>query len=190
MKLRSADMRELILKVWCDLCALERVSGGLDIAVNVEAKHTYTLGAVQGESRPALKVLELCDTHDKVATDLIELLGQLGQTPELKTKPAPVAPPPVERQGTAKRLVPCPCCRVETGRNTLVAHVWGRHRTDQRPDLHGVCPECKLRVDSNTGLSAHRRSSHGFDALVEALAGVDEKRYPALVSYRKNGGQV
>lgn len=183
-------MRELILKVWCDICALERVSGGLDIQVNVEAHHTYTIGAVVGESKPALKVLELCDTHNKVATDLIELLGHLGQTPTVAAHPVrpPIHTP--EAVEHARRPVPCPACRTEIGRNTMVAHVWARHRTDERPDLKGVCPECRLRVDSNTGLSAHRRSAHGYDALEDALAGVDTDRWPALVSYRKNGAQL
>jgi hypothetical protein len=79
---------------------------------------------------------------------------------------------------------------VQVGRNTLVAHVWARHRTDARVDLKGICPECKMRVETNTGLSAHRRSTHGWDALLDALSGVDTERYPALASYRKNGGQV
>lgn len=185
-------MRELILKVWCDICALERVSGGLDIVVNVEAQHTYTMGAVVGESRPALKVVELCDTHNKVATELIELLNQLGQTPDVAPKqsaPAPARPPSFPTSDNAKRLVPCPCCRVEVARNTMVAHVW-RHRPDKRPELHLQCPTCRERAANPAGLAAHRRQAHDFDALADALSGVDESRYPALTVYRKSGGKL
>jgi hypothetical protein len=176
-------MRELILKVWCDVCALERLGD------HMEAQHTYTVGAVSGESRPALKVLELCDTHNKLATDLMELLAQVGQT--LAAKPARQAPPPEERQPTnAQRLVACPACRLEVARNAMVAHVWRHHRSDSRPDHHLICPTCREVTSSPAGLAAHRRNVHGFDAVADALSGVDEARYPALASWRKSGGQL
>lgn len=182
-------MRELILKVWCDICAMERGEDGLQLPMHMEASHTYTIGVVAGEARPALKLLEVCDTHNKVATELIDLLAQVGQTPDMPTvKPAArQAQPLSEAQGAAKRLVPCPACRLEVQRNTMVSHVWRHHRKDSRPDLHLTCPTCREKSANPAGLAAHRRQIHDFDALADALSGVDVERYPALAVYRRNG---
>ena len=42
-------MRELVTNSWCDSCYLED-------RTKVAAVHTFTVGAVAGESRPALDV--------------------------------------------------------------------------------------------------------------------------------------
>jgi Drought induced 19 protein (Di19), zinc-binding len=164
-------MRELIQKVWCDACYQEG-------AHQVEASHTYTLGIVGGEQRPALKLLELCDTHDKLATELLGLLAGIGQLPELKAKKA-VAPP------SAPRIQICPACKAEIWGNAMIKHVWDMHRKDERPQYHGVCPTCREVQNNAAGLAAHRRMAHDFSALEDALSGVSETDYPALRAWRR-----
>lgn len=150
-------MRELVERHWCDSCFLE--SEAKEAAV-----HTFTVGAVAGESRPMLKVLELCERHSKLVLELQALLSETGQTPELKAKPAAT---PV-----GQRAVPCPVCQVSVKRSTLVAHVWRHHRTDERPDHHAKCPTCHEQQRDGAGLAAHRRIVHSYDALADALSGV------------------
>jgi hypothetical protein len=152
-------MREMIMRRWCDVCFAEG-------QLQQEAAHTFTVGAVVGEARPALKVVETCDVHQKMVADLMELLNGIGQIPEFKKAALPAAPV------LTHPAVECPICRMDVGRNTLVAHVWNKHRTDARPPTPKTCPECGERFDNGTGMSAHRRSIHDFDALADALGGV------------------
>lgn len=152
-------MREMVMNRWCDSCFLEDQA-------KVPAAHTFTVGASNGESRPALKVLELCERHAKLILDVQALLAETGQTPELSSRrPAPTAP-------TGQRLTPCPVCQRSVPRNQLVAHVWRHHRADRRPDHHGKCPTCHEQQENGAGLAAHRRITHGYDALADALSGV------------------
>lgn len=150
-------MREMVMNRWCDSCFLESEA-------KVLAVSTFTVGACTGESRPALKVLELCERHAKMIQDVQALLAVTGQTPELLPK-APVAARPVNMQ-------PCPVCQRETPRNAMVAHVWRHHRTDERPNYGVTCPTCHEQQESGAGLASHRRITHGFDALADALSGV------------------
>lgn len=131
-----------------------------------EATHTYTVGLVAGETKPALKVLELCDRHDKLAGELAGILAGIGQTPALPAKvvaPAPTPPP-------SRPSWDCPLCGEHLGRNVAVAHVWNRHRRDVRPEIPKRCPDCGHPA-TGQGMTAHRRSAHGYDALADALSG-------------------
>jgi len=157
-------MREMVWNKWCDACYS-------DGQAKVAALHTFTVGAVVGETRPGLKVLELCEQHGKLVTDLQALMAETGQLPDFaaaKPKPAPVA----TSTPYAHRLTVCPICRGEYARNGMVSHVWRAHRTDQRPDYQGRCPDCGEDQFTGAGLAAHRRTAHGYDALEDALSGV------------------
>ena len=154
-------MRELVLNKWCDICYLEEEA-------KVPATLTLTAGMVVGENRPELKLVELCERHSKPFTDLQALLAQIGQTPDVPAKVAPV-----KQEGSyAQRLMVCPICRAEYARNGMVSHVWRAHRTDKRPETKGRCPTCREQFDNGAGLAAHRRIAHGYDALQDALSGV------------------
>jgi len=152
-------MRELVLNKWCDTCYLEEEA-------KVPVAFTFTAGVVLSENRPELKVVELCERHSKPFTDLQALLAKIGQTPDVPAK-APAQP-----SGYPQRLMVCPICRAEYARNGMVSHVWRAHRTDKRPDLNGRCPTCREQQDNGAGLAAHRRITHGYDALQDALSGV------------------
>lgn len=153
---------------FCDLCHLENE--------RVEAPHTYTIGVVAGENRPALKVLELCDTHDKVATELMALLATIGQPPDLKAKPAAanIGRPPLDvpRGADGRPQGDCPVCGQTMARNGMVSHIWQAHRPDTKPPAPTRCPECGERPGSPQAMAQHRRVTHGYDAVADALAGV------------------
>ena len=155
-------MREMVWNKWCDACYA-------DGEAKVPALLTFTAGVVAGEARPGLKVLELCDQHSKLVTDLQALLAETGQLPDLTAKPKPAAPAATPY---AQRMTVCPICRAEFARNGMVSHVWRAHRTDRRPDHHGRCPTCGEQQRNSAGLAAHRRLEHGYDALEDALSGV------------------
>lgn len=159
-------VREIRVLAWCDVCHLEHEQ--------TPAEHAYSIGIVAGETRPAIKVLELCETHDKIAAELIALLAGIGTTPELKAKPAAMGRPPAPgpRTNTGRLLRDCPVCDQTVPSNTLVSHIWQRHRTDPKPAALMRCPDCGLRGNNTQHVAAHRRAAHGHDALTEALAGV------------------
>lgn len=155
-------MREVVVRAWCDAC-------WQDGEQRTPSTRTYTAGIVSGETRPGLKLVELCDVHDKMAVDLMALLADIGTVPDLKPKPK--TPEPVSNSG-ATRLVPCPVCHIDVQRNGLVSHIWSNHRSDEKPVYGTLCPECRTQYDTGQGLAAHRRSVHGYDAVAEALSGV------------------
>lgn len=158
-------MREMIMRSWCDACYA-------DGELQQEAVKTYTIGIVSGENRPALKLLELCDTHDKIAQDLIHLLSEVGQLPDIK-KPVGRPPSEVVHQASSSKIVDCPVCGEGISRGGLVAHIWAQHRPGETKPVYGpACPECRVEYDTGQGLAAHRRAEHGFDAVAEALDGV------------------
>jgi len=153
-------MREMTMNHWCDSCFLEAQT-------KEPAVHTFTVGACTGESRPALKVLELCERHSKLVLDLQALLAETGQVPEPAKLTARLAP--LKKRSA---LTPCPVCQGTVPRNTMVAHVWRHHRTDERPKTDAKCPTCHEQQRDGAGLAAHRRIAHEYDALADALAGV------------------
>lgn len=162
-------MREVRVLSWCDFCHLDNEQ--------TEADHTYTLGIVAGENRPALKVLEVCELHSKPITELVALLATIGQTPDLKPKPAaakavgrPKEDAPRNAQG--QLLADCPVCGQTRARNGMVSHIWQAHRPDPKPQAPTRCPECGERSANTQAMAQHRRVVHGYDALADALSGV------------------
>lgn len=162
-------MREMIWNHWCDACYA-------DGQLQQEATHIYTVGIVTGEEvRPGLKVLELCDMHDKLATDMQALLAEVGQVPDFKAAMEARKGRPIDniaRRVGMKDFVECPVCRQNIVKSSLITHVWGLHRRgDERPAHGTICPECRARYTTGQGMAAHRRAEHGFDSLAEALKG-------------------
>jgi len=156
-------MREVVVMRWCDACQQEDMT-------KTPATSTFTIGAVAGESKPALKVLELCERHEKLITDLQLLLREVGQQPEMAPT-ATRAQHSYASSGAAEQVL-CPVCQASVTRQALINHVWNRHRTEGRPEAPKVCPECRVSYPSPAGCGVHRRMAHGYDPLAEALAGV------------------
>lgn len=160
-------MREVIIKQNCDAC-------WQDGELKTPSAGAWTIGIVAGESgRPALKVLDLCEQHTKLVTDLVALLADVELTPD---KPGPEprlfdAPRRTTSPGNL-RVVACPVCRQEINRSSMVGHIWSQHRTDRKPDQPPTCPECREPYGNGQGMATHRRIVHGFDAVVDALGGV------------------
>lgn len=152
--------REVIIASWCDRCdALERKTA---------ATHTYTIGIVKGENRPALRVVELCDDHDPMLADLFDLLAKnsIPLDPDA-LKPAAPSPAPARRDREE-----CRVCGAEVARSSLITHVWTQHRAGEtRPAPPVRCPECRKSIPP-AGMSMHRNRAHGVSALDEAYSGL------------------
>jgi hypothetical protein len=161
-------VREVVVMRWCDACHQEDTK--------TAASSTFTVGIVAGESRPALKLLELCERHEKQIVELQLLLQEVGQTPDVPPRPAA---PTADRyaRSSASEPVSCPVCGKGMTGAGLLGHVWGQHRTDERPDPPKVCPECRLEYNTASGCAVHRRNAHGFDPVAEALSGVKGYRH-------------
>src|SRR6476469_5372504 len=108
-------MREVVVMAWCDACALEDAK--------TAAVTTYTVGVVAGESRPALKLLELCERHNKLIAEVQQLLADVGQQPELGPKAATRAQTAYVSSGAAEHVL-CPICQASVTRQALINHVW------------------------------------------------------------------
>lgn len=144
--------REVIIAAWCDRCEAQERG-------KVAATHTYTVGLVKGENRPALRVLELCDGCDPMLADLFDLLAK---------NTVPLDPPPKVVAGDEAT------CRI-CGKSlstvaSVVGHVWSQHRHSARPPVPARCPECRQAVPSQ-GMGNHRKV-HGWSALEEAYEGL------------------
>lgn len=156
-------MRELIIKSWCDRCE----ALGNDRA---EARHTYTIGIVKGETRPAPRVIELCDSCDAEIDWLPKLVAD-HSIPLDSKHPAPLAKPLAATYSTDR--VECRVCGNTLAKTAILGHVWAKHRPGQtRPVPPTVCPECRTIFENGTGMWMHRSSMHGVTALDEAYKGL------------------
>jgi hypothetical protein len=152
-------MREVVVMRWCDACHQEDAK--------TAATSAFTVGIVAGESRPALKLLELCERHEKLIVELQLLLSEVGQTPEVKPKAQAQ-----EYLPTARDVLACPICGREMTKGGLVGHVWIQHAGTQRPEPPTICPDCRLSFSSASACGVHRRSAHRYDPLEDALVAV------------------
>lgn len=159
-------MREHIIKVWCDRCE----SLGQP---RTEAQHTYTVGIVQGENRPELRVIELCDECDAAEVSiLVKLLGTYSISFDPKAAKAP-SPEPIPQRS---RYVPdnkevCRVCDQSYHKSSIATHIWNIHRPGQaRPEHPNKCPDCGLV--NPTGMGQHRSQKHGWSAVTEAYRGL------------------
>jgi hypothetical protein len=157
-------MRELIIRAWCDRCE----SLGNE---RTEAKHTYSVGIVKGETRPAPRVIELCDECDAAIDWLPKLLADHSNPLDPKARPAaaPQSAPAATLQGDREI---CRVCGRELGRSALIGHIWSQHRRGQkRPPPPSVCPECR-EVFEIQGMTMHRVLQHGFSPIEDAYKGL------------------
>lgn len=153
--------RETVVLRWCDPCMLDGKG-------RVEATHTYTVGIVEGESRPQLYLLEVCDEHDTAVLDLRKVV----------TDSAPV--PPREQPAAPVRVNPqteCRVCGATISRGGLVGHVWSAHRRGQQRAEPGMtkCPECRQNFDTSLRMHGHRKAEHGRTQLDDAYEGLTLK---------------
>jgi hypothetical protein len=151
--------REIIVAAWCDRCeAAERLK--------VPATHTYTIGLVRGESRPAPRVIELCDACDPALADVFDLVAKhsIPLDTANPTKP-PEASSPAE-------FAECLVCGSTMTRGSIVGHVWSQHRPGEtKPAQPARCPVCRGSY-SAAGMPMHRARAHGDYALDEAYRGL------------------
>jgi hypothetical protein len=152
-------MRELIVRAWCDRCeALGHP--------RTEAEHTYTIGIVKGETRPALRVVELCDECDSAEIDVMIKMVADHSIPLEAKAPAKLAGP----YHNSDR-VECLVCHVNISRGSVVGHIWSQHRAgEKRPPQPTKCPECHQPFGEGMGM--HRNRIHGWSALDEAYLGL------------------
>jgi uncharacterized protein YbaR (Trm112 family) len=155
-------MREIEIKAWCDRC-------WADGERREPSAGQWTMAVISGDvAHPSAKVLDFCESCAKDVAALAELVALSNTLPSKAAK----APEPQHRSPAKFRMVPCPVCRNEVNRSSLVGHVWSQHRTDRRPEMPLTCPDCRETYDSGQGIATHRRLAHGFDAVVDALTGV------------------
>jgi hypothetical protein len=165
-------MREQRILIWCDACAAQSGDDAGDLTL-VEATESFTVGITQGEERPTLKLLELCEPHFKeLLAPVISMIGQTGQVPELATKSVG----PLPRTGTRKiypsgEATVCRICELSSSSmSSLVSHIWAKHNKEPRPEVSTVCVECGEEFGSPGGARMHRTMTHNFSALDEAYA--------------------
>jgi len=156
-------MRELIIRAWCDRCE----SLGNERA---PAEHTYTIGIVKGETRPAPRVIELCDACDAEIDWLPKLVADhsIPLDPKHPQAAAPQRPPAATQP--SDRLE-CRVCGRALSRSALIGHLWSQHHRKQRPPPPSVCPECREVFDMQ-GMTMHRVLQHGFSPIDEAYKGL------------------
>jgi len=156
-------MRELIIRAWCDRCE----SLGNE---RTEAKHTYTIGIVKGETRPAPRVIELCDACDAEIDWLPKLMADHSIPLDPKAKPAAPLQPPAAPLGTDR--VMCRVCGRELVKTAIVGHIWSQHRRgEKRPAPPSVCPTCREDFDVQ-GMTMHRVLQHGYSPVEAAYEGL------------------
>lgn len=153
-------MRELIVRAWCDRCeALGHP--------RAEAKHTYTIGIVKGETRPALRVIELCDECDSTEIDVLAKMVADHSIP-LEPKPQQSTG---QSSGASTDRIECLVCHGTLNRGSLVGHIWSQHRANEkRPQQPAKCPDCHKPFAE--GMAMHRNRIHGWSAVDEAYEGL------------------
>lgn len=156
-------MREMIIKAWCDRCeALGQP--------RTEARHLYTVGIVKGEARPALKVIELCDSCDSTEIDMLSKILADHSLPVDRAKLAPAAHTPDQSADYIHPRVECRICGNQISKSSLVSHIWATHRPGETKPSHPArCPDCHL-VSPNMGM--HRARAHGWSAIDQAYEGL------------------
>lgn len=164
-------MQTIEIRQWCDFCYAD----GEQLT---PAAVTFTLGLVEGETRPVLRVLQACEPHSKPVHELRELglkLGKLDEANKLASAGRPPSKIPADpdrpTRGPDTAPTQCPLCQIETTtRSALVTHIWSTHRRGEpRPQIPRVCPECGKDYPSSN-MASHRKT-HGVDAVEVALAG-------------------
>lgn len=159
-------MREIQIVQWCDMC--ESVDDEQQLPLDRSpATQAFVISIrAEDESAHAARLIDVCDAHAKQFAELSKLLLGMPLATAVKSK---ATPPPEQKY----RRVPCPVCQADVERSSLVAHIWAKHAHTTRPELLvGKCPDCAEVIDTATGLAAHRRVVHEYNAVVDALSNV------------------
>jgi uncharacterized C2H2 Zn-finger protein len=149
----------MIIRAWCDRCE----SLGND---RTEAKHIYSIGMVKGETRPAPRVIELCDECDAAIDWLPKLLADHSLPLDLKhpaVVPTPAAKAPSYDPGSKET---CLICDTPYHKSSLAQHIRAVHRNGLVQEQPLKCPDCGLVKQS--GMGQHRSQAHGWSAITEA----------------------
>lgn len=159
-------MQELILQTYCDHCFDTDES---KIEDPIEGR---TIG-VDVPFRGVLRI-DLCGTsYKELVAPLAELLAELPVMAG-ERRPEPATLPFGEGES-----FDCPYCMFsDTGRPGIIGHLWQVHTKSKRTGRYAVpskCPECGTPAGGNQGMSAHRRTAHGYDPLAEALKATKAK---------------
>lgn len=146
-------MREVVTRVWCDVCAKESLwNEGEEVPA-----------VVIGTLKP--RVVALCEPHRKELFDPFqEVLTDLGQiVPDALMGGSP-------RKGVGGRpsveQLTCPACgHVSPNKSALTSHTKNMHDASIE-ELRGEplpyeCPECQRKFGRPQGMAAHRRTVHG-----------------------------
>jgi hypothetical protein len=159
-------VRELVLHCYCDDC-YDRD----------ETKVEDPDGTVVHVDVPFRGMLrfDLCGQSDKqLAQPLRELLAGL---PTVSVEKPQAAERPTVPAG---ELIDCPYCMYGSPRrNDMINHLWHVHTKSARTGKFAVpqkCPTCHAGpFGGNQGMSSHRSTIHGYDALAEALKATKAK---------------
>lgn len=154
--------REVVIQLWCDPCD--------QAGEKVLAVGTWTVGVVQAEVSPGLHAVDVCEVHNK---EMDQWFAMVNASPPFVRPDKPAVTSPAKPSKPADSFVyPCPVCGLESSSlSGRISHVWNVHRGG-RPPVPEVCPECGVGQPTAQGMSAHRRSTHQYDALADALSGV------------------
>ena len=168
-------MREVIIQEWCDYC-------WQDGEARVAATRTFTIGVADGEvPSPPLKLLQTCEPHSKDVSDLLTVLTQTAGLTDAPVTPAAPKPASV-RKAPSQQPIECPGCgETKNGTSSLVTHIWAMHRGETRPASPTVCPDCGLE-DTAKNVGQHRKLTHGYDQIAEAMTGIKPFKAKARTS--------
>jgi hypothetical protein len=150
--------REVVFLRWCSLCESDGVE-------RVEAVEAYTIGLVKGETRPAPRVLDVCDTHAEELLALSVVVAKHSIPLDPKAKPSPMPEPKAVATATGRPLLECKICGKSTTKNNMTNHIWS-HSPTPRPPQPARCPTCGERVDRAMGV--HRSQAHGWSPIEDA----------------------
>jgi hypothetical protein len=185
-------MREFTTLKFCDLCWEESET-------KVPGITTFTIGVTEGETQPALRLLECCEAHVETFQFLRGLMNRLGKFDRYNTSAPPAfamaaATGPGSRgprgpnQGTTP-VEPCPVCGSVMTRSGIVMHMWNLHLIPlgvEKPPAPTSCPDCDFE-GSATAVGVHRVTKHKYNVInhtyqvyLDARAGKHPKATVAL----------
>lgn len=158
-------MREITTTLWCDEHAgkAERVAATVTRTIALDNAASYEV--------------DLCaECNDEIVGRLAKLVTTHGRAPDSTL--SRVRPARVSQQEPTE----CPICdngRLFFNKKSAVDHVWKVHVQLARPTQPKKCPDCEYPHESGVAMSRHRRVSHNYDPMTEALAMLNPPATPS-----------